>query len=484
MSQTSLVMTLHLMLVACLSGLCGSVLAVDDFVHSQWFSTKSPYWPQQDFNDWQAAPPSCEPVLLEGLVRHGARNPGGGDIKAMKALEELLRTHRDRIVQGHAGWALEWQSAYQPSEQHLLVEAGERELYGVAQRMKRALPMLLSQPYSHTRYGFQATQTSRTAQSAAAFTYGLFEGTGALGTCRYQPVGVLSDSLSRDFNLRFFDACPRYLDLLSKGHGAEDLTLREFQQIFRQTDLFMELRQNLTEALGLDGYHTLTDKEVHGIYRACSYDTVQGGEISQWCRLLGEKGLRIMEYHDDLKQWWRKGYGHPLNYHMACPLLSDMFSRVDDALARQTDLKAFIRFGHAETVVPLITLLGLFNSTFPFAATASYEALRDRDWRSSYITPFSANVFFVFYRCGDDSPVVKLLVNEKEYRFPGCDELYCPVDKVRHLLDQHLTQCNFHGLCGHPAVTETEDVPDIPSVTLGDVLGLAWIYLCRLIGVQ
>jgi len=31
-----------------------------------------------------------------------------------------------------------------------------------------------------------------------------------------------------------------------------------------------------------------------------------------------------LEYHQELKYWYKNGYANPLNYDMACPLLKDM----------------------------------------------------------------------------------------------------------------------------------------------------------------
>lgn len=38
--------------------------------------------------------------------------------------------------------------------------------------------------------------------------------------------------------------------------------------------------------------------QLHGVYRACNYDTVRDGKTSAWCDLLGPRGMQIMEYRD------------------------------------------------------------------------------------------------------------------------------------------------------------------------------------------
>eukprot|EP00123_Amoebidium_parasiticum_P011842 comp20932_c0_seq1/m.27957 comp20932_c0_seq1/g.27957 ORF comp20932_c0_seq1/g.27957 comp20932_c0_seq1/m.27957 type:complete len:500 (-) comp20932_c0_seq1:33-1532(-) len=414
------------------------------------FSTKTGYWPQQDQKDWTPPPATCTPIFLEGVVRHGARNPGKGDIRKLNKIKAILDEHRDLIKANGPSWVLDWQVAYKSDEQHLLVSAGEDELYEIAKRMKAAFKEVFFLPYTHRRYEFQETQVSRTSQSGSAFTYGLFEGTGTVGPSKFQPVSIWSDSLSVDRKLRFYDLCPAYL-LLHSGSASGDIEKgkKQLQALadFKDSELVASLRQNISNALGFGTNYVINTKELHGVYRACNYDTVHDRKTSPWCELIGEQGLRIMEYHDDLKQWWKKGYGHDTNYKMACTLLSDMFSRIDAKFAGTSELRSFIRFGHAETIMPLVTLLGLFKDDFVFEANTPYETFSKRNWRSSYISPFSANVWFAFYKCDEGEPLVRLLINEKEYTIPGCTNVYCPLSQVRKILHASNAECNFDELC-------------------------------------
>ena len=53
-----------------------------------------------------------------------------------------------------------------------------------------------------------------------------------------------------------------------------------------------------------------------------------------------------------------QGYGIPLNYHMACPLASDIANSIAAAAHQApSHYKADLRFAHAETVLPLLALL-------------------------------------------------------------------------------------------------------------------------------
>ena len=58
----------------------------------------------------------------------------------------------------------------------------------------------------------------------------------------------------------------------------------------------------------------------------------------------------------------KTGYGFYINYGQATPLLADMIEIVERFKSKpNSPAAAKLYFGHAETVVPLIALLGLFE---------------------------------------------------------------------------------------------------------------------------
>lgn len=40
---------------------------------------------------------------------------------------------------------------------------------------------------------------------------------------------------------------------------------------------------------------------------------------------------QVMEYANDLKQFWKRSYGHDINSKSSCILFHDVFSRLDKA---------------------------------------------------------------------------------------------------------------------------------------------------------
>jgi hypothetical protein len=55
----------------------------------------------------------------------------------------------------------------------------------------------------------------------------------------------------------------------------------------------------------------------------------------QFCSLFDKQTALALEYGNDLKAYWEKGYGHTLNYHIAVTLLRDVVNRTDFVVNEQ-----------------------------------------------------------------------------------------------------------------------------------------------------
>ncbi|XP_063934689.1 multiple inositol polyphosphate phosphatase 1-like [Zophobas morio] len=203
-------------------------------------------------------------------------------------------------------------------------------------------PAVFNNFYSPTKYKLSETEVSRTSHSASAFAYGLFEGTGFLGSCGYQPVDILSTGKEKDIFLRFFDTCQVYKEL----HETKKATFKQQQRAFRRSSLYRKVLQEVSTKLNLE---SMDYKLLKGIYRLCSYRTVHFGELSTWCEFLTVENLYVLEFHEDLKHWWKKSYAYEANYKIAAPLLEDLLNGIIQS-ANGGKLNAHFRFAHAETL--------------------------------------------------------------------------------------------------------------------------------------
>ena len=128
--------------------------------------------------------------------------------------------------------------------------------------------------------------------------------------------------------------------------------------------------------------------------------------------------------------------------------------------ARSAD-SAIFRLGHAETLLPVLSLLGLYRDDATLTSLR-YHKLQSRAFRAGKLAPFGANIMFVLYKCGDDgddvsggggdggaSYQVALLHNESPVPLPGCDDdgYLCPWDVFKQRYESIVNDCNFNRVC-------------------------------------
>ena len=130
------------------------------------------------------------------------------------------------------------------------------------------------------------------------------------------------------------------------------------------------------------------------------------------------------------------------------------------------------RFGHAETLLPLYSLLGLFNQSHAPPTSSNFAEQHQRPFRPSKICPFAGNLVIVLHRCDNyeddqqaerpeeelldlnvswpdklDKYMLQLLVNELPVKFPFCKHDLCPYKLVRKHYYESIKNCDHEKVC-------------------------------------
>lgn len=412
----------------------------------------------------------CTAVHLTAVIRHGTRFPTVKNIRRMRRLSELVHRAASR-GQSSPAWLQEiqqWQQWYTDDMDGQLVEKGREDLMNLATRLAGSFPRLLSEAELHSgRISVKTSSKHRCVSSARAFQDGLrrshgrshgqshgrsqgrdmsesWSGTGAADWDQaLEYIHEVDDSL-----MRSFERCRGYME------GVEtNATATEEVDRFKHGPELRAVRTRVSERLGLDP-DLLTPDLVEAAFFLCSYELAIKSLHSPWCQLFTLQDAQVLEYKCDLKQYWKRTHGHSINGLSSCPLFHHIFRTLDRAgrPRRATDAPpepASILIGHAETLLPLISLLGLYKDKTPPTA-ANYQSQHDRVFRSSSIVPYASNILFVLFDC-PRGPRLQLLMNESPVRFPGLSQdlpLYRDVRATyRHLLDG----CDFYRECeGRP----------------------------------
>ncbi|XP_029933862.1 multiple inositol polyphosphate phosphatase 1b isoform X2 [Myripristis murdjan] len=367
----------------------------------------------------------CRPVFLSAVIRHGSRYPTVKNIRRIRRLYELVRAE----AASPAAWLEEirsgWDMWYTDDMDGQLVEKGRSDLRNLARRLAALLPSLLSEEnLRRRRIRFLSSSKHRCLASMEAFQEGLHLHWGATDV-GFQH--VVNDEL-----MRFFERCRGYVDGVENNRSA----LVEVEK-FKGGEEMEAVRRRMAERLGLPP-HRLTPDLVEAAFFLCSYEFSIRSLNSPWCFLFDENDAKVLEYKSDLKQFWKRAHGHQINSRSSCALLQDVFRELQAAGARSDGPgSASIQLGHAETLLPLLALLGLYRDPAPPAAH-NYHTQHGRSFRTSRIVPYAANLLFVLYDCRPAARL-QLLLNESPVRFPGLQEdaplLRDVLAAYRHLLD-------------------------------------------------
>ena len=99
--------------------------------------------------------------------------------------------------------------------------------------------------------------------------------------------------------------------------------------------------------------------------------------------------MDLMEYREDLKQFWTSGYGYEINRQVACFTLRDVlenFRKVvsDQASGSDQPEKGIFYFSHSGMVLKVLAALGLFKDDLRFAQWIAFEYGGHFFWRVGF----------------------------------------------------------------------------------------------------
>lgn len=389
----------------------------DDLSHLR-FGTKSPY----------TAPSPAEPLRTRSpfrsnarsrlihvsiIARHGTRNPTKNCVDRMLNLQAYLRA----ALPNSPTWLDRWTAVlnhYSLNPGDLTVE-GEQEMWSMGHRFARHYAPSLDAAGGALRV--RSSYKSRAVASARSFLEGY------LHTCAdddlplpiaVDETGPGSDSedsdpdsrthdsssitsadddplvevlpIGRDTSLRYFEQHTEYVSFATK-HKA--LMRREFSRgplSKFSADLAKRLTTALNASIPMDINYVRTFGE------ACLFDYAHGrASASVFCKLLTPKDTALLEIIERRHRPFFKA--HERFRTVAAPLVADIVASLTACVggsASGVSYAADLRFAHAETLVPLLLLLGIRSNGL---------ALENPDYRPglSAMSPFGANLAIELY---------------------------------------------------------------------------------------
>ncbi|XP_070545012.1 multiple inositol polyphosphate phosphatase 1-like [Ptychodera flava] len=426
------------------------------------FSTKTTYsasfggWEEMDKNFIhtksliESRSPTCRPLQVNAVFRHGTRYPSQNDFKILHKLQGV----QEYITNKKYYKLKSWINKFSDTEPKILAETGRKEMQDLGQRYAWYFPRLISRTHSaNGRLKFTSSDLSRTIESAEMFIEGLQKVMGS----KEERASVKLDILNSDTDVlaRFFDNCEKFILTIEKNKTA----LAEVSK-FGDGNEVHSVVEGLIKRLGIPEDISFNKDHAKAVFSVCAYELAILGK-SHWCDALTTSDLQVLEYLADLKHYWRKGYGYELNYHICCRLLQELFAIMEQAVSgikRDDHLVGSFWFGHAETIFPLISILGLFNDTVKLRAD-NFDTSRNRLFRGSKLAPFASNVAIVVYECDKDETdaddfMVEVFVQETPVTLPCCQSSLCQYTTVKECYSKWLNDCDFEKLCGYEHKTQ------------------------------
>lgn len=120
--------------------------------------------------------------------------------------------------------------------------------------------------------------------------------------------------------------------------------------------------------------------------------------------------------------------------HLANKLLMDIISTTRDAVNGNIPYTVRLRFGHAETLMPLLSLIHLPGCYY----LTNYFDTVGLHWRDFYIVPMGANIQLILFKSATGKYYLRVDLNENPVTLiPGRDIIYTPWE----LAEKYLTRC-------------------------------------------
>lgn len=394
------------------------------------FGTKTPYLPPnpiQPLRIHHPFRPTSEARLIHVslIARHGTRNPTKNCILRMQSLKSWLR---DALPFPQPSWLDRWSRdlAHYNQNPGLLTTEGEQELWHIGQRFAQNYATSLHRVGGAVRV--RSSYKTRAVASARAFLEGYLQ------TCQdanlpmpwaFQEPDIDSGSdsdsdpdrsntaqdsssessaddeplvevlpIGRDAILRFFEQHAEYARFII-DHKA---TMQRDAARGTLCHLFKDLASRIAASLGVVG--PMNVEYVRIVAEACAFHYAHGRAASSpFCMAISENDVALLEL---IERRYRPFFkAHERFRAVAAPLVEDLVASLTACTNPSSNTPAFaadLRFAHAETLVPLLLLLGIQTNGLP---------AEDPDFRAGLcgMSPFAANLAIELYEATENSGV-------------------------------------------------------------------------------
>ncbi len=366
-------------------------------------------------------PDSLAPIMINHVGRHGARYPASSkntytlrsalvsakEAGTLTSLGEDLLALTDRILETSSG---QWGS---------LDSLGIAEQRGIAARMYAAFPGL----FKNGRVRAISSYVPRCVMSMDQFTYQL------VNLNDNVDISMTSGRQNSEL-LRFFETNPLYNHIVKS-----DAITRPYNEYLKSTVTPTALQRVLGKnfpysSIDVDAVAMAEYSVIAGTYAMeMNIDASHYFTSDEYNALWSAFNLRQYLEHTATSV-------SQIPADIAAPLLENIIATTDSLVEGLDIAPVQLRFGHAETLMPLLSLMRLPDCYY---LTNRFDTV-GMHWKDFYVVPMASNLQFLLFKSKKTGRVyVRLDFNEVPVAFiPDSEELYIPWNTAREYLQSCL----------------------------------------------
>lgn len=423
---------------------------------------------------------TCKPVRLHYFSRHAARYPSGSEMNKMKQLVEEVQSkiilpsarHQTPNSDANSSNATEcsdflayykrWVPQWSAVQDNMIMQSGYQETDLIAKRLQSIYPEFFDAKTSDIKV--KTTNKVRTAHTALVFMKN-FKNYNPPGGCKVDDYHTNSSDPAKAKEV-LDDQC---YSRLTKATVNEDIAFHEtcdnLVSYNKTIDIQLTSDKRVESIIksvsaNLKLSDPLSATQVESLYKVCKYESALLGS-SKWCELFREGDLRMYEFLADVDDYLNQAVFEERYRDSTCPAFHDMLVEYSN-MVRDQNLKpqANYHFTHAEVIQRMFavsTIEQIGNTKLSEIRSLLDKGEVDDNslrWRSSFYSPFSANLMFAVYECQgtNNSHDFKLVsaLNERPFHLDHCNKTICPLRPFVESFDgilQYRTTCNMPKVC-------------------------------------
>lgn len=363
-------------------------------------------------SDYTPAPRGYEAFYISHYGRHGSRYDSND--KYASAVWPIMKQADSLELLSEAGKAFYKDFKAMMEEQEgmfgMLTSLGAQEHRGIAERMARNFKKVFKGKNGRSVVYCQSSIYPRCLMSMTNFTHSLDRNTD----------GVEFTFVTGDKYYQYLAYHPEKRPALELARAKEDSVRRQTMKPMEIIEYFFNDAEKACELIG-DPYR----------FEMCLYLASCVGHLS-------DHGVCLLSYFPQdilVRNWEVRNPRFYLAYGMSDEmseyqkevsrrLLADFIIRAEDAVEKESDIAADLRFGHDTGLLPLVGHIGIEGMD----DWVSFDRVNSI-WNSSVSICMGSNVQMIFYRNRKGDVLVKLMYNEKETTIPALQTFSGPYYK-------------------------------------------------------